>query len=633
METSSQSTLCPYSPSRFFPDGAQRLVEDRVHDLFLYRRLRMPTKPFRQNDETSQACRWRKTAVSAILSPREEQEGAAIMSGSFDEKDLQNLDKQTLITMLMMSSSTARSLQTTVNQLNKNINLLTEEVASLRQERFGRKSEKNLSGPSEQYVLIFNEAEVTVDLYKDDLCESGMEEPETQDVPAHKRKKPVGKRKQDLSRIRDREVVRHELSGEELLKLFPDGKWTRLPDEVYERVELIPSRLKVLEHHVAVYKGTSSKEIIKADRPKDLLRNSIATPAFVAAIGSAKFVNAVPIKRLSDEIERIDDIRILTQDMCNWVNTCSDRYLSKLYERLSLEPRRCHVMHADETPCLVNKDDRPAGAKSYMWVYRSGELEEHPFILYDYQKTRKSDHPREFLKDFHGICITDGYQVYHTIDGERDDLNIAGCWAHAKRRFANVVKTLGKASKGTFAQDALGLIDTMYHFEKQFRDLSPDDRLQKRRERILPLADAFFVYLKGEGAKIAPKSKTGEAITYCINQEKYLRVFLSDGYVPMDNNAAERAIRPFCLGKKNWQVIDTVSGAKASAVWYSLAETAKANKLKPYEYFKYLLEEIPKHGEFEETSYLEDLLPWSDKLPEHCRMKETSTAEEVTSQK
>ena len=158
------------------------------------------------------------------------------------------------------------------------------------------------------------------------------------------------------------------------------------------------------------------------------------------------------------------------------------------------------------------------------------------------------------------------------------------------------------------------MINSMYHFERQYKDLSPEERLRNREERILPLVKAFFVYLKKEGALIAPKSKTGEAISYCINQEKYLRVFLTDGEVPMDNNAA-------CLGKKNWQVIDTVSGAKASAVWYSIAETAKANDLKPYEYFKYLLEEIPKHGEFEDDSFLEDLLPWSEKLPESCRKK------------
>ena len=545
------------------------------------------------------------------------------MAQDLKKEDLMNLDKQTLVTMLMMATSSNESLQKTVDQLNQSVSLLTEEVALLRQNRFGRKSEKKLAPADGQYVFIFNETEVTIDIYREDTGTSDPEKEETETEEIHyKRKKRTGKRKEDLSRIKDREIVSHDLSEEELLARFPDGKWTRLPDEVYERVELIPSKLKVYEHHVAVYKGTSSREIIKAPRPKDLMRNCIATPSFVAAAVNAKFVNAVPVNRLAAEIERIDDVKILPQNICNWINICSERYISRLFERLRQELNYCHVIQADETPCLVNRDGRPAGSKSYMWVYRSGQYEEHPFILYDYQKTRKADHPKDFLKEFRGICLTDGYQVYHTIDGERDDLTIAGCWAHSKRRFAEVVKTMGKSAKGSFAHTALGMINGMYHFEKQYKDLSPEERLRKREERILPLVEGFFVYLKKEGAVIAPKSKTGEAISYCINQEKYLRVFLSDGAVPMDNNAAERAIRPFCLGKKNWQVIDTISGAKASAVWYSIAETAKANDLKPYEYFKYLLEEIPKHGEFEDDSFLEDLLPWSDKLPECCRKKE-----------
>lgn len=148
--------------------------------------------------------------------------------------------------------------------------------------------------------------------------------------------------------------------------------------------------------------------------------------------------------------------------------------------------------------------------------------------------------------------------------------------------------------------------------------MTPEDRLEHRKSSIAPLVDAFFAYLKAQYSVVAPKSQTGKGIAYCLNQEEYLRVFLTDGLVPIDNNAAERAIRPFCLGKKNWYIIDTVRGAKASAVLYSIAETAKANNLKPYEYFKYLLEELPKHGEFEDDSYLDDLLPWSDALPDYC---------------
>ena len=545
------------------------------------------------------------------------------MGNDLNAEDLTNLDKQTLITMLMMANNSNTALQKTIESLNKNIDLLREEVASLRQARFGRKSEKNLSELDGQLVFIFNETEVTVDLYKDELAsEESPEEKETIDV-SYKRKKKVGKRKEDLSKIREREILPHDFSREELLKLFPDGKWSRLPDEVYERVELIPSKLKVIEHHVAVYKGTATGKIVKAPRPVDLLRNSIATPSFVAAAGNAKFVNAIPVNRLADELERLEDVRILPQNICNWINLCADRYLSLLFNRMKQELYQCHVVQADETPLIVNRDGRPAGSKSFMWVYRSGVWEPHQMILYDYQKTRNAEHPREYLKDFNGICVTDGYQVYHTIAGERKELIIAGCWAHSKRRFADVVKMMGKKAAGTFAQKALSLIDSMYHFEKQYSQLSAEERLQKRLDRILPLVDAFFTYLKGEGATILPKSKTGEAISYCINQEQYLRIFLTDGNVPMDNNAAERSIRPFCLGKKNWQVIDTISGAKASAIWYSFAETAKANNLKPFEYFKYLLEEIPRHSEYGDKSYLEDLLPWSESLPDYCRKKPT----------
>lgn len=159
----------------------------------------------------------------------------------------------------------------------------------------------------------------------------------------------------------------------------------------------------------------------------------------------------------------------------------------------------------------------------------------------------------------------------------------------------------------------------LYHYEKLCIDKSPEERRSFREKECAPLVDAFFAYLKEQQLSIAPKSGTGKAIQYALNQESYLKVFLEDPYVPIDNNAAERGIRTFCLGKHNWYLIDTVSGAQASAIAYSIAETARANDLKPYEYFRYLLEELPKHGEFEDPAFLDDLLPWSETIPESCR--------------
>lgn len=241
---------------------------------------------------------------------------------------------------------------------------------------------------------------------------------------------------------------------------------------------------------------------------------------------------------------------------------------------------------------------------------------EKQIILYDYQKTRNASHPRTFLKDYSGICVTDGYQVYHTVEKELEELTIAGCWVHARRRFDEVLKTLPQqVRKKSIAHLVMKQIQAIYREEGKLTDLSSEERLKQRRLIIKPLVDALFVYLKQQEPEVQKSGKIRDAFTYILNQERYLRVFLEDGDVPMDNNASERAIRGFCIGKKNWQVIDTINGANSSAIIYSIAETAKANNLKPYEYFQYLLAELPEHMDDTDRSFLDDLLPWSDKLP------------------
>lgn len=240
-------------------------------------------------------------------------------------------------------------------------------------------------------------------------------------------------------------------------------------------------------------------------------------------------------------------------------------------------------------------------------------------ILYEYQRTRNASHPREFLKNYSGICVTDGYQVYHTLEKEREDLTIAGCWVHARRRFDEALAVVPKErQKESASYLILKQIQTIYRKEGKLKDLSSEERLSQRQVAIKPLVDALFVYLKQHESEVGTE-KLKDAFSYALNQEKYLRVFLTDGDVSMDNNASERAIRGFCVGKKNWQMIDAINGAKASAIIYSIAETAKANNLKPYEYFEHLLTEIPKHIDDSDRSFLDDLLPWSEKLPDAVR--------------
>ncbi len=233
---------------------------------------------------------------------------------------------------------------------------------------------------------------------------------------------------------------------------------------------------------------------------------------------NAKYVNAVPLYRQEQEFERYG-LHIPRQNMANWTIQCADRYLAVLYDYLHEKMYGYHVLQADETPVLVNKDGRPAGSKSYMWVYRTGRMyTECQIVLYEYQKTRNASHPREFLKDFRGVCVTDGYQVYHTIEGEREDLKIAGCWSHARRRFDEAVKALPKAKqKDSRAYLALTMIQAIYREEKLLKDLPAGERMIRRQLSVRPLVEAYFVWVRETLPKVPQKSKTWEGFNYSLN--------------------------------------------------------------------------------------------------------------------
>ena len=531
------------------------------------------------------------------------------MELKYTEEELNSLDKEMLIRLFLLQ-------QKELENIDRTLQLVLEQVADLKRHRFGRSSEAH--EPDEQIsfmetdgkIVFFNESEAVA-------AEDAGEYKES--VPCRKPKKKPGKREEDLEGL-PVVVVEHSMTREELEELFGAEGWKQLPDEVYRRYGFTPAKVEVEEHHVKVYAGKKTDEIVRAPHPEVLLRGSLVSPSLEAAIMNAKYVNGVPLYRQEQEFERCG-LHISRQNMANWTIQCADRYLAVLYDYLHEKMYGFHVLQADETPVLVNKDGRPAGSKSYMWVYRTGQMyTDRRIVLYEYQRTRNASHPREFLKDFSGICVTDGYQVYHTIGDEREDLKIAGCWSHARRRFDEAVKALPKArQKESRAYLALTMIQAVYREEKQLKELSAQERQNRRRLSVRPLVEAYFTWVRENLVKVPQKSKTWEGFNYSLNQEKYLKVFLDDGEVPMDNNAAEQSIRGFCIGKKNWVMIDTIAGAESSAVIYSIAETAKANQLKPYNYFEHLLTEIPKHLDDTDRTFLEDLLPWSPNLPANCR--------------
>ena len=531
------------------------------------------------------------------------------MALKYTEEKLNSLDKETIIQLFL-------SQQEQLDHIDHTLQLVLEQMADLKRHRFGRSTERHEADEQISFmevdgkIVFFNESEA--------VAAEGSDV-EAEEVPRKKTRKKKGKREEDLADV-PTVVVEHSLEEVELEGMFGKGGWKQLPDEVYRRYRFTPAKVEVEEHHVKVYAGKETEEVVKAPHPGCLLRGSLVSPSLEAAVMNAKYVNAVPLYRQEQEFGRYG-LHISRQNMANWTIQCADRYLAVLYDYLHEKLYEYHVLQADETPVLVNKDGRPAGSKSYMWVYRTGRMyADRQIVLYEYQGTRNASHPREFLRNFNGTCVTDGYQVYHTIGNEREDLRIAGCWSHARRRFDEAVKALPKAKrKDSRAYLALTMIQAIYREEKQLKDLPAEERKNRRQLSVRPLVESYFAWAKENMPKVPGKSKTWEGFSYSINQEKYLKVFLDDGEVPMDNNAAEQSIRGFCIGKKNWVMIDTVAGAKSSAIIYSIAETAKANNLKPYDYFEHLLTEIPRHLDDTDRTFLDGLLPWSPNLPENCR--------------
>lgn len=566
----------------------------------------------RHYDEGNCLRKWRISAFSAIIAFRKR---GSVMAVKYTEEQLNNADKPLLVALLLNQQEQMESLTKELRETNKKMQKLMEQLVLSKQERFGRSSEKMEDTCQIRFmevdgnIVLFNEAEA--------VCDLTVDEPQELEGTVSKSPKRKGKKASDLSGIPVKRID-HYLSEEELTAEFGAGGWKQLPDAVSKKYNFIQARIEVEEHHIGVYASKTDEHIIKADHPKALLHGSLVSPSIAAAIINGKYVNAVPLYRLEQEFARYG-LTITRQNMANWCIRLGEEYLSVLYDCLHKELYSYHVIQADETPVLVNRDGRKAGSKSYMWVYRSGHLyKDKQIVLYEYQLTRNASHPRQFLKDFAGICVTDGYQAYHTLEKEKEELTIAGCWVHCRRRFNNALNTIPKSvQKNSESFLLMKQIQAIYREEGKLADLSSEERLKQRQAVIQPLVDAFFAYLKK--LKVSSKDKFGDAVSYALNQERYLRVFLTDGDIPMDNNASERAIRGFCIGKKNWQMIDTINGAKTSAIIYSIVETAKANNLKPYDYVRYLLEEIPKHMSDTDHSFIKNLLPWSENLPAEIR--------------
>ena len=512
-----------------------------------------------------------------------------------------------------------------VSQLQRQIKVQQEEIAQLHRlmekkeaqwevtkqslyEQFRLALERQFGPSTEKYNiqqgdLLINEAELAVD--EENAAED--EEDATERAPAKKRSR--GGRVALPPELPRTEVV-HELDDTERLCAEDGNELKVIGEEISEELHVVPARVEVIRHVRRKYACPSCEENVKtAPAPAKLLPKSNASATLLAYVAAAKYQDALPLYRQSQIFAR-HGADIPRNTLARWMVQAGQRLLP-LIETLRAQLLKAPLIHMDETTLQVNQEEgRKASAKSYMWVQRGGPPGQQ-VALFDYDPSRAGRVPVRLLGDYNGCLVTDGYEGYAEVV-RRNGITHAGCWAHARRKFVEAQKVQPKGKTGK-ADWALNQIRKLYAVETQAKALAPEARLALREQQSRPLINQLRTWLDKSLAQVLPKSTLGKALHYLDGQWPRLVRFLDDGHIPVDNNPAENAIRPFVIGRKNWLFSHTPSGAQASAVIYSLIETAKANGLPPYEYLHYVFETLPTLDEDD----LSTLLPWhwKDTLP------------------
>jgi transposase len=475
---------------------------------------------------------------------------------------------------------------------------LEEKFRLAQHKQFG-KSAEGYPGQGE----LFNELEQLADESETDSADAEKES------ITYERKKPVRK---PLPKDLPRDVIIHDLADEDKSCDDCGHELHRMGEDKSEQLEFIPAQIKVIEHVRPKYscrhcEQHATKVTIKqAPVPASPIPKSFATPSLLSQIITSKYQYGLPLYR-QENLFKEYGIPLSRQTMSSWLLKCAD-LLKPLYDKLHQILLLQGVIQADETTLKVIESDK---AKCYMWLYCTGtdspgnNYSEIPnIVLYDFHESRASQCAITFLQGHSGYLQVDGYQGY-----ESTQATLAGCWAHARRKFkeADIVQGKGKPKAGK-ATWAISHIKKLYRIEALIKDKTPVEKQVYRTEHATPLLEEYKTWLDKSILQVPPKSALGKALAYSLNQWPKLTRYLEDGHLNIDNNRAERAIKPFVIGRKNWLFSNTTSGANASSILYSIVETAKANNLVPFDYIHYLLKAL---SERDQQAELEDLLPWN----------------------
>ena len=485
------------------------------------------------------------------------------------------------------------------DQLKQQYQQILEQFRLAQQQQFGRSSET-----SADQLGMFNEAEQT-------LTEEAPEA--EQETLTYTRNKP--KRKpfpDDLPR----EIVVHDIPESEKTCDDCGHDLHSMGDDKNEVLEFIPASIKVIEHIRLKYscrhcEQQGTEVTIKiAPAPPAPIPKSFATASLLSQIITSKYQYALPLYR-QESLFKQYGIQLSRKTMSDWMIRSSEQ-LTLIYQRLkTIQLQQC-VIHADETPLKVIHEDKH---RCYMWLYCTGADApgDHPdqppnTVLYDYQASRSGQCAVDYLQSYRGYLQVDGYAGYH-----QTEATLVGCFAHARRKFieAQKIQVKGKTGKADWA---INHLRKLYRIEADIKHKHPTDKQAEREAKATPLLVEFKAWLDRSAQQVPPKSAVGKAIAYSLGQWDKLVRYIEDGHLQIDNNRAERAIKPFVIGRKNWLFANTANGAQASAILYSLIETAKANGLTPFDYLRQLLEVLPTN-----PHDIDHLLPWNIDLPQQIK--------------
>lgn len=502
-------------------------------------------------------------------------------------------------------------------QLNQTIANLNETVEYLKKKLFVSSSEKAKKDGFPGQMDLFNEAEAVAD--------PSVPEPTLEEVVG-------GYKRQARKTKATREEILAGLPVIEVPCTVPDEDrncpYCNTPMEIIgkkvvrEELRIIPAKVERIQYVQEVLgcpecKKDGASVIVGAETPSPLLKHSLASPSTVAYVMYQKYVNSIPLYRQETDWKQLG-VKLLRATLANWIIKCGTDYMGPVYERLHQHLLKRDIIHADETPCQVLKEEgKTAQSKSYMWLYGSGNDGLPPIRLYDYQPSRGGYHAEKFLKGFSGYLTCDGFGGYNKLK----DVIRCGCLAHMRRYWYDALPGKSKKTKEkTPAEIGFDYCNQLFELEKEYADLDAETRKVKRLETEPAIWKAYWSWL--ETLYPTGGSRLDKAVTYAKNQKPYMENYLLDGRCSISNNIAENIARPYAIGRKNFLFHDTVKGARASSIIYSLVETAKLNNLNIYAYLETVLLYMPDYKN--EPEGIEELMPWSDMIQQRCRIKSKS---------